>query len=69
MSSTGLAQALKRNVNNREVIAVITLPIGIFLLGLGVLGLAVVTAIHDTRWLRRKTEKTVDHQDSLREAA
>ena len=35
----------------------ITLPMGILLLGLGVLGLAVATAIHDTWWLQRKVEE------------
>ena len=43
--------------------------VGILLLGLGVLGLAVVTAVHDTWWLQRKTQKPTDCQDSLREAA
>ena len=47
----------------------ITLPMGILLLGLGVLGLAVATAIHDTWWLQRKTKEAADGQDSLREAA
>jgi hypothetical protein len=47
----------------------ITLPMGILLFGLCVLGLAVATAIHDTWWLRRKTKKAADRQDFLREAA
>ncbi len=47
----------------------ITPALGIFLLGLSVLGLAVATAIHDTWRLRRETKKTADHQESLREAA
>jgi hypothetical protein len=47
----------------------ITPAMGILLLGLGVLGLAVATAIHDSWRLQRQTEKTTDHQESLREAA
>ena len=47
----------------------ITPAVGIFLLGLGVLGLAVATAIHDTWWLQRKVEEAAHHQESLREAA
>jgi len=47
----------------------ITPEMGIFLLGLGVLGLAVATAIHDTWWLQRKTKEAAEDQDSLREAA
>ena len=47
----------------------ITLPMGILLLGLGVLGLAVVTAIHDTWQLERKAKKTIEHEECLREAA
>ena len=47
----------------------ITLPMGILLLGLGVLGLAVATAIHDTWWLQRKVKEAADSQESLREAA
>lgn len=47
----------------------ITPAMGMLLLGLGVSGLAVATAIHDTWWLQRKTEKPADHQESLREAA
>lgn len=47
----------------------ITLPMGILLLGLGVLGLAVATAIHDTWWLQRKVKQVVDRQESFREAA
>ena len=65
----GRDQVLKWNVNDREVMAMITLPMGILLLGLGVLGLAVATAIHDTWWLQRKTKKAADGQESLREAA
>jgi len=65
----GRDQVLKWNVNDREVTAMITLPMGILLFGLGVLGLAVATAIHDTRWLQRKTKQAADRQDSLREAA
>ena len=41
----------------------ITLPMGILLFGLGVLGLAVATAIHDTWWLQRKIKEVADHQD------
>ena len=47
----------------------ITLPMGILLLGLGVLGLAIATAIHDTWWRQRHAKKTVDRQDFLRKAA
>lgn len=47
----------------------ITLQMEILLLGLGVLGLAIAIAIHDTWWLQQTAKKTIDHQDSLREAA
>jgi len=47
----------------------ITPGMGMLLLGLGILGLAIVTAIHDTWWLQRKTRKATEHQDFLREAA
>jgi len=47
----------------------ITPAIGIFLFGLGILGLAVGTAIHDAWQLRRTTEKPADPRESLREAA
>ena len=65
----GARKPYRRNINDREVMAMITPALGIFLLGLGVLGLAVATAIHDTWRLRRETKKTADHQESLREAA
>ena len=47
----------------------ITPGMGMLLLGLGILGLAIVTAIHDTWWLQQKTKKATEHQDFLREAA
>ena len=47
----------------------ITLPMGILLFGLSVLGLAVMTAIHDAWWLQRKTKNTIERQDSLSQAA
>ena len=47
----------------------ITLPMGILLFGLGVLGLAVATAIHDTWWLQRKIKEAAENQEFLREAA
>ena len=47
----------------------ITLPMGILLFGLCVLGLAVATAIHDTWWLKRKTKEAAENRDFLREAA
>jgi hypothetical protein len=50
----GRAQALRRNVNDREVTTMIAPAKGILLLGLGVLIFAVATAIHDTWWLQRK---------------
>ena len=65
----GCAQALRRNVNDKEVMAMITPEMGILLLGFCVLGLAVAAAIYDTWWLQRKTKETTDHQDSSREAA
>lgn len=53
-----------------------TLPGGLLLFGLCVLGVAVATAVYDTWWLRRKTEeaaeeteKAVDRQNSLPRAA
>ena len=58
-----------RNVNNKEVTAMITLPMGIIFFGLGVLGLAVVTAIYDTWRLQRKARNTVERQDALSKAA
>jgi hypothetical protein len=64
-----LVQDLKWNVNDKEVTTMITLPMGILLFGLCVLGLAVATAVHDTWWLQRKTKKLTDCQESLREAA
>jgi hypothetical protein len=60
---------LKQNINDREVTTMITPALGILLLGLGVLGLAVATAIHDTWWLQRKEKEVADYQDSFREAA
>ena len=39
------------------------------LLGLCVLGLTVVTAIHDTWWEPRKARKAADRPDSLSKAA
>jgi len=65
----GRVQALRRNANDKEVIVMITPGMGMLLLGLGILGLAIVTAIHDTWWLQRKTKKATEHQDFLREAA
>lgn len=65
----GRTHALRQNADDREAAAMITLPMGILLFWLGVLGLAVATAIHDAWWLRRKTKKTIDRQESLREAA
>ena len=47
----------------------ITPAMGILLFALGVLGLGVVTAIHDTLWLQQKKEKSINGQESLREAA
>jgi hypothetical protein len=47
----------------------IALPMGILLLGFGVLGLAIATAIHDTWWLQRKAKKAVDGQESFLKAA
>jgi hypothetical protein len=47
----------------------ITSAVGILLIGLGVLGLAVATAIHDTWWLQRKVKEAADGQEFLREAA
>ncbi|MBI3248332.1 MAG: hypothetical protein HYZ50_17650 [Deltaproteobacteria bacterium] len=47
----------------------IALPMGILLLGLGILGLGVATAIYDTWWLQRKVKQAADGQESLREAA
>ena len=47
----------------------ITPGMGMLLLGLGILGLAIVTAIHDTWWLQRKPKETADGQEPLRQAA
>lgn len=47
----------------------ITPALGILLLGLGVLGLAIATAIHDARWLQRKTKQAADRQESFLKAA
>jgi hypothetical protein len=65
----GRSQTLKWNISDREVTTMVTLPTGILLLGLGVLGLAVATAIHDTWWLQRQVKETADSQESLRKAA
>jgi hypothetical protein len=59
----------ERDHNDREVMVMITSAVGILLFGLGVLGLAIATAVHDTWWLQRKMKKTIEHQESLREAA
>lgn len=53
-----------------------TLPMALLLFGVGILGVAVATALYDTWWLRRKaeeapeeTEEAADRQDSLPRAA
>lgn len=72
----GRVHILRHHVNDREVTAMSTLPGGLLLFGLCVLGVAVATAVYDTWWLRRKTEeaaeeteKAVDRQNSLPRAA
>lgn len=63
------AQSLRHNVKKREVTTMMTPSLLIFILGLGVLGVAVATALHDTWWLQRKAKKTSEPQEFLREAA
>jgi hypothetical protein len=45
------------------------LSVMVFALGLGVIGLAIAAALHDTWWVPRQAKKAADRQESLPKAA